>query len=129
MARKTLSDAANEYRQAMWASGVVGLVALGLASLAAQGIPPRAYGILGLGVGTATLLLSAWFGIRARQQALKDQEVAARRSMIVMLAAQLGSQDDETLAKIVLRGGPAAEAASLILKGRRERREGGAAPA
>ena len=43
--------------------------------------------------------------------------------MIVLLAAELGNKDDETLESITRRGGPAADAAALILKGRRERRD------
>lgn len=121
MARKALSDAANEYRQAMWVFGAIGLGALLVAFLAAKGAMPRMAGVVGIGIGAAMLTLCAWFGIRARQQALRDQEIAARRSMLVMLAAQLGHQDDDTLARITTKGGPAAEAARMILDGRREK--------
>ena len=122
MARAALSDRATEYRRAMWMLAVVGLTSLGVSWLAARGSLPRTLGIFAFSVGTAAVLLSAWFGIRARQQALKDQEIAGRRSMIVMLAAQLGHQDDETLATIVRKGGAAGEAARLILAGRSERK-------
>jgi hypothetical protein len=43
--------------------------------------------------------------------------------MIVLLAAELGNKDDQTLETIAGRGGPAGDAANLILKGRRERRD------
>lgn len=121
MARAALSEGASEYRRAMWMLAIVGLVALGSSWLAVRGLASRGLGILGFSVGTTAVALSAWFGVRARQQALRDQEIAARRSMLVMLTAQLGHQDDATLARIVQKGGPAGEAASLILKGRRER--------
>ena len=62
-------------------------------------------------------------GVRAYRRALDDQALSASRSMIVLLAAQLGHQSDEALTRIAGRGGPAAEAAALILRGRREREE------
>lgn len=121
MARKALSDSANEYRQAMWISGVVGIAALIVAWLGARGSLPRMASVVGIGVSAAAISLTAWFGIRTRGQALKDQEIAARRSLIVMLTAQLGHQDDETLGKVAKKGGAAGEAARLILKGRAEK--------
>ena len=121
MARAALSESATEYPRGMWILAVIGLGSLGVSWLAARGSLPRTLGIFGFSIGTAAVMLSAWFGIRARQQALRDQEIAARRSLIVMLAAQLGHQDDETLAGIVRKGGPAGEAAKLILTGRSER--------
>ncbi len=121
MARAALSDGATEYRRLMWLLGVLGLLALGVALLAARGNLPRSAGTLGLPVGLGAVLLSGWFGWRARQQALHDQEIVARRSMIVLLAAQLGHQDDATLTRIATQGGPAGEAAALILKGRGKR--------
>ena len=121
MARKELSDASNEYRQAMWVLGTIGLGALVVAFLAAKGVVPRMAGAFGVGIGAALVTLSAWFGFRARQQALQDQEIAARRSMLVMMAAQLGHQDDDTLARIAQKGGPAGGAARMILDGRRQK--------
>lgn len=121
MARAALSDGATEYRRLMWLLGVLGLLALGVALLAVRGHAPRSAGIPGLAIGLVAVLLSGWFGWRARQQALHDQEMVAQRSMTVLLAAQLGHQDDATLARIAAKPGPAAEAARLILKGRGKR--------
>jgi hypothetical protein len=106
----------------MWLLAIIGLASLGVAWLAARGLVPATLGLLGLSVGVAAVLLSGWFGVRARQQALKDQEIVARRSMIVLLMAQLGHQDDTTLATIERKGGPAGEAARMILDGRAGRK-------
>jgi hypothetical protein len=38
--------------------------------------------------------------------------------MIVVIAAQLGKQNDATLERVAAKGGPAGEAARMILKGR-----------
>lgn len=121
MARASLSDSATEYRRLMWALGVIGLLALGVSWLAVRGLATRGAGVVGLSVGIAAVLLSGWFGIRARRQALKDQEMVARRSMQVLLTAQLGHQDDATLARIARQRGPAGEAAAMILKARSQR--------
>lgn len=123
MRRHALSDAAREYRSAMWilAGVAVAGYAVGLAGV--RGNVPRIVGLLGLSLGVAATVVAFFFGLRAHNRALTDQEISSRRSMIVLLAAELGNKDDETLASIVRRGGPAAEAARLILKGRSERQE------
>jgi len=45
-------------------------------------------------------------------------------AMLVMIAAQLKDQDDTVLERIVAKGGPAGEAAEMVLRGRREKEEG-----
>lgn len=123
MRRHALSDAAREYRRAMWLLAAIAVIAYAVGIAGVRGNVPRLAGLLGLSVGVATTVVAFFFGLRAHSRALTDQEISSRRSMIVLLAAELGSKDDETLASIVKRGGPAAEAATLILKGRRERQD------
>ena len=123
MRRHALSDAAREYRSAMWALAGIAVVAYAIGIAGVRGTVPRLAGLLGLSLGVATTVVAFFFGLRAHNRALTDQEISSRRSMIVLLAAELGSKDDETLASIVRRGGPAAEAATLILKGRRDRHD------
>ncbi len=123
MPRHVLSDAAREYRSAMWMLAGVAVVSYAIGIAGVRGTVPRIAGLSGLSLGVATTVVAFFFGLRAHRRALADQELSSRRSMIVLLAAELGSKDDETLDSIVRRGGPAGEAATLILKGRRERRE------
>ncbi len=123
MPRRVLSDAAREYRRTMWSLAGVAVIAYAIGVAGVRGTVPRLAGLLGLGAGVATTVVAFYFGLRAHRRALADQEMSSRRSMIVLLAAELGSKDDVTLASIEQRGGPAAEAAALILKGRRERGE------
>ena len=126
--RHPLSDAAQEYRGAMWALAAAAALAFGLSFAGVRGSVPRLVGLAGLGLGMACACMAFFFGLRAHRRALADQEISARRSMIVLLAAQLGTRDDDVLAGIARRGGPAAEAASLILQGRRERLRGTSKP-
>lgn len=123
MRRHPLSDAAREYRTAMWLLAAVAVIAYGVGIAGVRGVVPRLAGLAGLSLGVAATVVAAWLGLQAHRRALVDQEVASRRSMLVLLAAQLGHKDDQALETIASRGGPAAEAAMLILKGRRDRRD------
>lgn len=78
-------------------------------------------------LGSLLLLLSAvfasaiWTGLHARREALAAREKASGGIMIVAIAAQLGRQDDATLERIQSKGGPAGEAAKMILTERKAR--------
>ena len=120
--RHRLSDAAQEYRSDMWTLAAIAALGFVLGVSGVRGHLPRLVGVAGLSLGLASTCVACFFGLRAHRRALADQELVARRSMIVLLAAQLGARDDETLSGIASMGGPAAEAARLILQGRRERR-------
>ena len=123
MRRHALSDAAREYRSAMWLLAAIAIVAYAVSYAGVNDAVPRLVGLVGLSIGLATTGVAFLFGLRAHRRALADQETSSERTMIVLLAAQLGNKDDETLETITRRGGPAADAAALILKGRRERRD------
>ncbi len=127
MARAPLTDNARLYRRAMWLVTVFGLLALMLAIAGARGLLPVGLGIAGGAVFGISILLAGVLGIKMHRQALADRELAARRAMIVMLAATLGKQDDSALERIKTQGGPAGEAAALILEGR-QAKAGGQAP-
>lgn len=123
MRRHPLSDAAREYRSAMWLLTALAVIAYAVGVAGVRGTVPRLAGLVGFSFGVATTVVAAFFGLQAHRRALADQELSSRRSMIVLLAAQLGNKDDQSLESIAGRGGPAADAAQLILKGRRERRD------
>lgn len=103
----------------MWVVTACGILALAIAVAGARGIVPVAIGIAGGILFAISILLAGVLGLKMHRQALADREMAARRAMIVMLAATLGEQDDTALERITVQGGPAGEAAALILEGRR----------
>jgi hypothetical protein len=107
----------------MWMVAGLAVVSYAIGVAGVRGIVPPLAGLFGLTLGVIATGVAFAFGLQAHRRALVDQEVSSRRSMIVLLAAQLGGKDDATLDSIARRGGPAAEAATLILQGRRERRE------
>jgi hypothetical protein len=102
----------------MWLVTACGVLALAVAIGGARGILPVALGVAGAVLFAVTIALAGVLGLKMHRQALADREIAARRSMIVMLAATLGKQDDAALERIKTQGGPAGEAAALILEGR-----------
>lgn len=108
---------------------VVALVALGVSVAAYRNQLPEALGMIGLAVFVICLAMIVAIGWETRREMLAARESAARGQMIVMLAAKLRDEDAAKLQEMARRGGPAGEAASLILKGRAERRAPGAGPA
>lgn len=116
-----LSEAAKEMKSA---TRVVGLLAAGMlfgVIAAVKGWILPAFGPPFLGLLVASSLTTVWFGIKAHKRALEDREKESGRAMIVAIAAQLGRQDDAALERIKARGGPAGEAAGMILMGRAEK--------
>lgn len=105
--------------------GLVTLVAmqgLALAVAGLYGLIPRGFGLVGIALFGACLVLVAVVGWQSRREMLAVRDEAARGQMIVMIAARLRDEDQATLERMVARGGPAGEAAGLILKGRAERK-------
>jgi hypothetical protein len=114
--------------------GMWGLVALGLpglfaAFLGAQRIIPPPLGIAGGFTFLTCALLGALVGLQARRQMQLQRERETYSTMLIILANQLRVQDDVLLQRIASKGGPAGEAAEMVLQGRREkgdrRRENG----
>ena len=118
-AQVDLGDEARHYR-AITRALLALTVVLGLAAVAAlRGGLPRDLAIPALYLGAASALAAAWSGYHGHRIALEERERVSRSGMIVVIASQLARQDDETLTGIVKRGGPAAEAAAMVLAGRK----------
>lgn len=117
-----LSESARDYRSATRVLAVVSALMAGGVLAAIKGWIPVELGgpLTGLFVGSA--LGTLWMGTKAHKRALEDREKEGGRFMIVSIAAQLAKQDDESLERIRARGGPAGEAAGLILVGRAEKK-------
>lgn len=105
------------WRALMWLSVV--LAAMGLVDWirTVQGAPAAA-ARTGLGLFLGGLAMAAWFGIRGARQATESRALEARSTARLMLLAELGRHDDETLERIARSPGPAAEAARMLLQGR-----------
>jgi hypothetical protein len=117
-----LSEGARTLRSVMWSLIVLSLTALGLAFAGAKRWVAHDSIFLSLLLFAGSLLGAVYIGLKAHRRALDDRECASGQAMIITIAAQLGRQDEATLERIAARGGPAAEAARMILTGRRKER-------
>jgi hypothetical protein len=97
-----------------------GLLALAVFAAAKGWLPKELTGAILL-LLTAVLIAAAWSGLRTRRQALADRDKESGNAIFLAIAAQLGRQDDATLERIEAKGGPAGEAAKMILTERRAR--------
>ena len=117
-----LTDSARPYRIGTWVFLVLGLPLLGLAAGGLKRLVPTAVGVLGITGFFACILMALLFGLRARRIALEDRARNAAGSMLVMMAGMLNRQDDATLENLAAKGGPAGEAAALLLQNRKSRK-------
>jgi hypothetical protein len=119
-----IGEEARRYRTLTRSLLVLTLV-LGIAAIAAlRGALPRELATPALYFVLATSLAAAWCGWKGHRIAIEQRERASRSGMLVLIAAQLARQDDAALETMVKRGGPAAEAAAMVLAGR-ARKPGG----
>lgn len=125
MTRPPVSDEARGYRIGMWLLLGVAAVNLLVAFRGIRGGLPPATGAIAAVSFLFCIIVAGWLGLKGARRAREDREMQSRRDMIVLLAVQLGKQDDETLERVAGKGGSAGEAARLILQGRKEKREQG----
>lgn len=118
---RSISDRAHASRVRTRVLSVLAGVFLAVAVAASKGVLSKELTGPILTLLLVVLIAAAWSGLRTRRLALDDREKESGRAMIVAIAAQLGRQDDATLERIQSRGGPAGEAAKLILGERRTR--------
>ncbi|MDZ4862838.1 MAG: hypothetical protein SGJ01_05260 [Gemmatimonadota bacterium] len=119
--RAELSERARSLRTVMWILLAFTVILMLLGFGGTKGWVPVNIGISALILSFATALAAGWLAAKAHARAIADREKQSHGTMIVAIAAQLGQQDDESLRKMQTRGGPAGEAAGLILLGRQER--------
>jgi hypothetical protein len=103
----------------MWLFVIAGLAFLGLGFAGARGVLPPDVGLLSLGGFFFSLICVILLGYQSRKAGLADRSRNAATSMLVIMAAMLKEENDETLERIAAKGGPAGDAASMILQKRR----------
>jgi len=112
----------------MWLVVAVSLPLFAFILAGLKGLVPREPAVAATPVLFACLAYAAWMGWRAHQQTLADRERAGSRAMILVIAAQLKTQDESTLRQMATKKGPAGAAAAWVLKGRGERHSAGFQP-
>jgi len=119
-----LSEGARVLQRAMWALIVLSILALGLAFAGTRGWVARDSIPSSLLMFGGSLFGALYLGFKAHRRALADRERDSSQAMVIAIATQLGRQDDAMLERIARKGGPAAEAARMILSGRRSGQAG-----
>jgi hypothetical protein len=113
------------YRAGMWLLFLVGLVNLIVAIRALSSERAAGSGTVGLIVFFLCVALGGWLGLLGARRIRRARDRQSRTDAILLLVSELGRHDDDTLQRIVQQGGPAAEAAVMVLQGRRERKTPG----
>ena len=104
----------------MWLFIVLAAALLILGFAGARGIVSHQVGLLSTGGFFFALACAILFGYRSRRVMLEDRERGSATTMLVMMAGMLKDQDDTALERIARAGGPAGEAAALLLERRRK---------
>jgi len=110
------------YRLGMWLLFLIGMVNL---VVAVRGVRQGSNGMAGafaLLVFFLCIAGGAWLGLLGGRILRRARDQQSRTDAILLLVSELGRQDDDTLNRIARQGGPAAEAARMVLQGRRERK-------
>ncbi len=117
--RVSLGEGAEMLRRWMWLLILLTIVLACTTALALRKILPPELVVPATLLTFAAALAALWCGARGHRRALEDRERASRQAMVIALATQLGRQENEALERLARSGGPAGDAARLILKGRR----------
>ena len=105
----------------MWLFVILAILLLVLGLAGARGLIPETVGLVSVAGFFSCLLCAILLGYQSRQAALRDRQHHSASSMLVMMAGMLKEEDDETLERIAAKGGPAGDAASMLLQNRRSR--------
>lgn len=116
-----LSEGARDLRGATRTAAFFGLAFLCGAFAAFKGWILSTLAPPFLSLSAAATLTALWLGIKTHRKALEDRDKESGSAMLIAIAVQLGKQDDASLEAIKAKGGPAGEAAGLILQGRSEK--------
>ena len=116
-------------RGLVWLTATAAALSLAIAIAGFKDWLPREFTWFGLALFLCCLVVIALVGWRTRKEMLALRDEAARGQMIVMLAARLRDEAPEKLEQMGKRGGPAGEAAALLLQGRAERQRRDPGPA
>ena len=103
----------------MWFFALLGLAFLAAALAGARRILPPTIGLLSLAGFFFCLACAILLGYQSRKATLKNRAGHAATTMMIMMASMLKEESDETLERIADKGGPAGDAASMLLQKRR----------
>jgi hypothetical protein len=114
-----MSDQASQYRAMLWLFVLAAVACLYPAIQGIRGLVPKSTGFLGGVASVGCLFLGAWYGLRGAKIRIAERQRKADAVALITLAAFLKDKSEEDLQKAIAKGGPAGEAAALVLERRR----------
>lgn len=114
-----MSKQATQYRFLLYACSVVGLLCFYVAYKGSKGAISKEMGITLAVLGLACFMTGAWYGWRGAQMRIAERAKKADALALVTLAAFLKDKTEDELKAAMAKGGPAGDAARLVLERRR----------
>lgn len=114
-----MSKQASSYRALLYLCSIAGLVCFYVAYKGSRGGLSKEMGVTLALLGLVCFLTGAWYGWRGAKIRIEERERKADALALVMLAAVLKDKSEEELQVAMTKGGPAGDAARLVLERRR----------
>ena len=114
-----MSKQATSYRALLYLCSIAGLLCFYVAYKGSKGTLSKEMGVTLALLGLVCFLTGAWYGWRGAKMRIEEREKKADALALVMLAAVLKDKSEEELKSAVAKGGPAGDAARLVLERRR----------
>ncbi|MEO8030514.1 MAG: hypothetical protein ABI765_06680 [Gemmatimonadota bacterium] len=112
------------YRAGMWLLFALGLLNLWVALQSARS-GSKSGGLTALAIFFLCIAAGGWLGLLRARQFRRAREQQSRGDAILLLVTELKRHDEATLDRIARQGGPAGEAAVMVLQGRQEKTRSG----
>jgi hypothetical protein len=114
-----MSKQASSYRALLYLCSIAGLLCFFVAYKGSKGAISKEMGVTLAVLGLVCFLTGAWYGWRGAKIRIEEREKKADALALVMLAAVLKDKSEEELQVAMTKGGPAGDAARLVLERRR----------
>ena len=114
-----MAHPASQYRAFLWLFTLAAIVLLWPTIQGARGLLPESVGLMSGLTSMLCLFAGGYFGWKGAKIRIEERNKRADAVALVMVAALLKDKSDAELEAAATKGGPAGEAARLVLQRRR----------